>query len=133
MTRRGLWMTTVLAGAFAPTLAWAQRDPDFYGHPMMWGGWYGMLFGPLMMILFIAAVTVLLLLAVRWFGGPGVHPHGPPDAEFVLDPCRAETVSWKQPQRQHFFAAIASRNSASISATSLSALVIVTPPCQPSF
>ena len=78
MMHRGLWMATVLVGALAPTLAWAQRDPDFYGHPMMWSGWYGMFFGPLMMILFIAAVVVLIVLAVRWFGGPGLHPHAPP-------------------------------------------------------
>jgi putative membrane protein len=77
MMRGGLW-TTVLAGAFAPTLAWAQRDPDFYGHPMMWGGWYGMFFGLLTMILFIPAVVVLVVFAVRWFGGPGLHPHAPP-------------------------------------------------------
>jgi putative membrane protein len=37
---------------------------------MMWpGGWYGMMFlGPVMMLLFIAAVVVL---AVRWLGGTG--------------------------------------------------------------
>jgi hypothetical protein len=50
MTRRWFW-TTMLAGAFVPTLAWAQRDPDFYGPHMMWGG---------------------------WLGGPGAHPHVPP-------------------------------------------------------
>ena len=84
MTRRWIWTTTMLAGAFAPTLAWAQRDPDFYGPHMMWGGWYGMFFGPLMMILFIAAVVVLVVLAVRWLGGSGVHPHVPP-AKTPLD------------------------------------------------
>jgi putative membrane protein len=80
MSRLWLW-TTVLALTFAPELAWAQRDPEFYGPHMMWGGWYGMFFGPLMMIIFIAAVVVLVILAVRWFGGAGhgsgAHPRVP--------------------------------------------------------
>lgn len=34
--------------------------------------WPGMMFlGPLMMILFVAAVVVLVVLAVRWMGGSG--------------------------------------------------------------
>jgi putative membrane protein len=80
MSRLWLW-TTVLALTFAPELAWAQRDPEFYGPHMMWGSWYGMFFGPLMMIVFIAAVVVLVILAVRWFGGLGhgsvAHPYVP--------------------------------------------------------
>ena len=61
-------------------LAWAQQDRDFYGPHMMWGGWYGMFMGPLMMIIFIAVVVVLVVLAVRWLGGS----HGAEPA-FVTD------------------------------------------------
>jgi putative membrane protein len=44
-----------------------------YGdHPHMgaWG-WGGMMFGPIMMIVFIAVVVVVVVLLVRWLGGPG--------------------------------------------------------------
>jgi putative membrane protein len=38
---------------------------------MMWGGgWYGMFFGPLLMILVLAAVIAAAALLVRWLGGP---------------------------------------------------------------
>jgi putative membrane protein len=30
-----------------------------------------------MMILFIAAIVVLVVVAIRWFGGPGLHLHAP--------------------------------------------------------
>jgi putative membrane protein len=50
------------------------------------GEWYGMMFlGPLMMILFIAAIVVLVVLGVRWLGGsrlggtPGPSPNKPLD------------------------------------------------------
>lgn len=67
------------AAALLPGLAWAQApaaSPDYaYGPWMMgWGGgWYGMVLGPLVMILAIVAVIVL----VRWFGAPSPshHPH----------------------------------------------------------
>ena len=51
---------------------------------MMWGGWYGMFFGPLMMIIFIAVVVVLVVLAVRWLGG-GHGPSQPSPARTPLD------------------------------------------------
>ena len=70
MKRLWLWLATSLLAAFGlPVLAWAQQDRDFYGPHMMWGGWHGMFFGPLMMIIFIAVVVVLVVLAVRWLGG----------------------------------------------------------------
>ena len=53
--------------------AWAQTPSDAdryaYGPHMMWwgGGWYGMIFGPLFMVLVIAVVVLL----VRWAGGLG--------------------------------------------------------------
>ena len=87
MKRLWLWTTIVLLGAGLPALAWAQRDPEFYGPHMMWGGWYGMFMGPLMMILFIAVVVVLVMLAIRWLGssGHGAAQHTPPPAKTPLD------------------------------------------------
>ena len=44
-----------------------------YGdHPHMgdWG-WGGMIFGLIMMIVFIAVAVVVVVLLVRWLGGPG--------------------------------------------------------------
>ena len=49
---------------------------------MMWGaGWYGMIFGPLLMILVLAVVIAVAVLIVRSVGGPWqgtVPPHYPP-------------------------------------------------------
>ena len=71
-----------------PTWVWAQAPSgpgDYgYGPHMMWwgGGWYGMIFGPLIMILVLALVIVAVVLLVRWAGGPwpGAAPsqHMPP-------------------------------------------------------
>ena len=36
----------------------------------MWGGgWYGMILGPLMMLLFLGIVVAVIVLIVRWLGG----------------------------------------------------------------
>jgi putative membrane protein len=57
--------------------AWAQAPSDAdryaYGpHMMGWGGgWYGMIFGPLFMILARAVVIAVVVLLVRWAGGQG--------------------------------------------------------------
>jgi putative membrane protein len=58
---------------------------------MMWdGSWTWMFFGPLITILFVAAVIVLVVVALRWIGGS----HGalgskeappPPSAKTPLD------------------------------------------------
>ncbi len=52
-----------------------------YGdHPHMgaWG-WGGMILGPIMMIVFIAVAVVVVVLLVRWLGGPhGGALHGLP-------------------------------------------------------
>ena len=55
---------------------------------MMWGGgWYGMIFGPLFMILVLAVVIAAAVLIVRWLGGPwyGAPPHYPPPGRTPLD------------------------------------------------
>lgn len=55
-----------------PAWAWAQAPSDAerygYGPHMMWwgGGWYGMIFGPLIMILVLAVVIAVAVLLVRW-------------------------------------------------------------------
>src|SRR5680860_179280 len=56
---------------------------DYGPHMMSWGGgWYGMIFGPLIMILVLAVVIAAVVLVVRWAGGPwpGRRPphHAPP-------------------------------------------------------
>jgi putative membrane protein len=54
---------------------------------MMWGwGWYGMLFGPLLMIPVLAAVIAVAVLLVRWLGGPWPWPgRAPPLGRTPLD------------------------------------------------
>jgi putative membrane protein len=51
---------------------------------MMWGGGIlHMLFGLLMMILFVAGIVVLVVLGVRWLGASGHSPfrHQPREGE----------------------------------------------------
>ena len=81
------------AVALVPSWVWAQgpSDTDRYGYGphmnMMWwgGGWYGMIFGPLIMILVLAVVIAAAVLLVRGISGPwpGAAPFGtsgaPPD------------------------------------------------------
>ena len=55
-----------------PALAAAGGADDYHGPGMMWGyGWQGMIFGPIMMIVFLGVLVVLVVLAVRWIGGTG--------------------------------------------------------------
>lgn len=66
-------MMTVPGLAIVP--AWAQTGSDIdrynYGPHMMWwdGGWTMMLFGPLFMIVLLAALVALTVFLVRWLGG----------------------------------------------------------------
>lgn len=58
------------------SLAWAQQADPYYGRHMMCGeGWYGWIFGPVMMILFLAIAVTVVVLIVRWLGGSS---HGGP-------------------------------------------------------
>jgi putative membrane protein len=83
----------VCAGAnFAPGLALAAEtpaEPYPWGPQMMWGwGWYGMIFGPLFMILVLAVVIAVAVLLVRWIGGPwqtSASPHYPAPGRTPLD------------------------------------------------
>lgn len=59
---------------------------------MGWGaGWYGMIFGPLIMILVLAALISAIVLLVRWLGGSwhAIEPprHAPP-ARTAFDTLR---------------------------------------------
>jgi putative membrane protein len=48
---------------------------------MMWGGgWYGMIFGPLFMIVVLVAVIAGIGLVGRWFGMPSYAAQPPPAA-----------------------------------------------------
>ena len=55
----------------APVAAHAQlsQDPSYGWHGG--GDWGHMMFGPLMMLVFVAVVIVVVVLAVRWLGGAG--------------------------------------------------------------
>jgi putative membrane protein len=75
MTRNPIISTALISSGLvlAPFSVWAQQSDTYrYGpHMMGWGGgWYGMIFGPLLMILFLAIVIALAVLLVRWLGGP---------------------------------------------------------------
>ena len=76
-----------VAAALVPVSAWAAdapAEPYTWGPHMMWGwGWYGMIFGPLFMILVLAVVITAVVLIVRSLGGPwqgAAPPHYPPQA-----------------------------------------------------
>ena len=71
-------------GVAAPAIA--QQRTTTYG-PHMWdGGWYGWIFGPIMMILVIAAVVAAIVLLVRWLGPPAHGPvTHPPSGRAPLD------------------------------------------------
>jgi putative membrane protein len=71
-----------------PVQVLAAADARYHGPGMMWdGGWGMMLFGPLMMVVFIGAIVVLVVLVIRWLGGSGHFPAGPgsPPARTPLD------------------------------------------------
>ena len=69
--------------ALMQSAAWAQAPADAdrypYGPHMMWGGgWYGMMFGPLFMLLTLAVLVAAVVLLVRWAGGPWQQLPPPP-------------------------------------------------------
>ncbi len=82
------WRIAIMVGGMAlslPAIAQAQQGmPYGYGPGMMWddgGGWFHMLFGFLMMLLFLGVIVVLVVLGVRWLGAaehsPFRHPPVP--------------------------------------------------------
>jgi putative membrane protein len=80
-------VTSIVAlSAAASALAETAPDRNAMWH-MGWGwGWGGMIFGPLVMLVFLAGVVVLAVLLVRWLGGGGGHGHeGPPARRTALE------------------------------------------------
>jgi putative membrane protein len=86
----------IMAGAAAAAIlalsgAWAAEAPvEAYGCGpyMMWGaGWYGMVFGPLLMILVLSAVIAAAALLIRWLGGPWqtTTHHDTPSARMPIE------------------------------------------------
>lgn len=91
MAKRPASLATLsLAMSVIPAMAWAQGtsdgDPYAYGpHMMGWGGaWYGMILGPIFMIIVIAAIVALILVFARSLGGPW-HGHPPTASRTPLD------------------------------------------------
>ncbi len=76
MRRLSLWGAALFAALSVPWLAWAARVGEAgYGHGQMWDhGWGAWIFGPLMMIVFIALIVGVVVLVVRWLGGVGGGP-----------------------------------------------------------
>jgi putative membrane protein len=54
---------------------------------MWWDGDYGMIFGPLLMIVLLALMIAAVVLLVRWLGGPwqGIVPHSVSPGRTPLD------------------------------------------------
>ena len=78
MRKPAVWLGTTTAILTGSPAAAQDAAPGWqHGPGMMWdGSWaWMMLLGPLMMILFVAAVVVLVVVALRWLGGH-VSPAG---------------------------------------------------------
>ena len=83
--RKGLIASAAATGAVVLLFgaAWAQ-GPSYdnryvWGHHMMWGGGYGIIFGPLLMTIFLAVLVGAAILVARWIGGAGAMPPTPLD------------------------------------------------------
>jgi putative membrane protein len=77
MRKLTLWSGAALALAGLPAMAQDAPPGWQHGPGMMWGGgWAWMFLGPLMMILFVAAIVVLVVVALRWLHGGGLGPPG---------------------------------------------------------
>lgn len=80
MTRLPLSIAAAGTAIALPGAALAQATPDRYGWGpgmMGWGGGYGMIFGPIFMILVLALVIAIAVLLVRWLGGPSWQATAP--------------------------------------------------------
>ncbi len=87
MKRLSLWGAATLGTLTLPWLAWADMAGDgANGHGHMWGGgWAHWIFGPVMMILFIAVIVAVVVLVVRWLGGAGGAGARPKAAQDILE------------------------------------------------
>ena len=89
MHRWAVWVGIFLVSTVLPAVA-QDAAPGWRhgGYGMMGdGGWaWMMFFGPLVMILFVAAVVVLVAFALRWLTGHGTAGHAPaPPGRTPLD------------------------------------------------
>ena len=72
MRRLSLWGATLLGTLTLPWLAWADvAGEGIHGYGHMWGGGAHWIFGPIMMVLFVALIVALVVLIVRRLGGAG--------------------------------------------------------------
>lgn len=70
MKKLAILGTIFLATFGYSTLTWAQQAERSYGRHMMGEyGWFGWLMGPVMMLVFLAIATAVIVLVVRWLGG----------------------------------------------------------------
>ena len=83
MMRNGSLTALLGATLVSSWPAWAQRGDAYWGPQMMWGGWFHMFFGFLMMLLFLGIVVGLVVLVVRWLGSSEHSPfrHAPRQGE----------------------------------------------------
>ncbi len=86
MKRLSLSGAALFAALSMPWLVWAgQVGEAGSGHGPMWGhGWGGMIFGPLVMIAFIALTVAVVVLVVRWLGGVGPAQGAKPKAALEI-------------------------------------------------
>lgn len=67
-----------------------RNGPYYYGHDMMWGGgqWggFGMVLGPIFMILIVVGIVAGIIYLLRLFGaaGPAVSSHAAHDRALAL-------------------------------------------------
>ena len=74
-------ITSAFALLSVALTAAAHAQQTYRDHPHMWEGawgWWGMIFGPLMMIAFVAAIVVVVVLLVRWLSGGSTGTVAPP-------------------------------------------------------
>lgn len=88
--RRSLSFGASTSAILSPISAAAQNSSPTYGYGpgMMWGwGWPAMIFGPLFMILLLTAEIAIIVLLVRWLGGPlhAAPPFHSPPGRTALD------------------------------------------------
>ncbi len=84
MGLRNALLIVILVSVSTTVSAAGQNYGD---HPHMWGwGWGGMIFGPIMMIVFIALIVGAVVLVLRWMGlGGSPAARGEKNARDVLD------------------------------------------------
>ena len=86
MSSKAMILVTAFAAASSAP-AWADGRAEGYYGPHMWGGGWHFMFGPLMMILFVAVIAVVAVVVVRRLGG-GSGPAASAPGNSALDILR---------------------------------------------